>query len=177
MSHPAADTLAAINNSPLNTSASKAMFTFTKANRFLPAKNLTYILLYPRPSLYDKPSLLSKRSTSFGYGSKSSLVSKYPLTYFRYMNTPSPDKYTKLSEFEPNKRRGVSLALGRADCKNVSIFQSTKYPAPTDYNCKDNKENAASYTMAAKVKLPQLYPDLNTPGPAKCTFWFKTDNC
>jgi hypothetical protein len=50
------------------------------------------------------------------------------------------------------------MGLGRGDCKNVSIFNATKYPAPTDYNCKDNKENSAAYSMRTKVKLPELFP-------------------
>lgn len=70
------------------------------------------------------------------------------------MNTPSPDKYTKVSDFQPGHKKGVSLGLGRDDCKNVSIFKTGKYPAPTDYDCKENKENSAAYSIRPKLKLP-----------------------
>ena len=32
-----------------------------------------------------------------------------------------------------NKTKGISLGLGRDDCKNVSIFSNFKGPAPGDY--------------------------------------------
>lgn len=55
------------------------------------------------------------------------------------MNTPSPDKYEKHSSFELTPKKGISIAMGREDCKNVSIFNPNKYPAPTDYTSKSVK--------------------------------------
>ncbi len=86
--------------------------------------NLSNILVYFSSSFYEQHSSISKRATSFGYGTKSELVNKYLFSYsFRYMKTPSPDKYSKVSGFDPIHKRGISIGLGRDDCKNVSIFK------------------------------------------------------
>ena len=50
------------------------------------------------------------------------------------MNNPSPDKYTKVSDFEKNHKKEISRGLSRDDCKNFSIFKTTENPGPTDYD-------------------------------------------
>jgi hypothetical protein len=41
------------------------------------------------------------------------------------------------------------------------------YPAPTDYSYED-KENSKNYSFRKKVKLPELFPIRDTPGPGQC---------
>jgi hypothetical protein len=66
MSQVNPSSLQAINNSPLNRSVSKAMFSFTKSNRFSPQKDNTYlcflILVHPfmknpQHSIREQPHL------------------------------------------------------------------------------------------------------------------------
>ena len=88
----------------------------------------------------------------------------------RYHYSPSPDRYEKRSEFENSPKKGITISVGREDCKNVSIFNTSKYPAPTDYNVVD-KENSPGYSIRPKVKLPSMFPDIRTPGPGHCTYF------
>lgn len=89
---------------------------------------------------------------------------------FRYRQSiPSPDHYESKSNFDLSPKKGLSIGLGRDDCKNVSIFNTSKYPSPSHYvTNQENKENSCVYSIRAKVKLPELFPDGKTPGPGQC---------
>jgi hypothetical protein len=55
---------------------------------------------------YDIPTTLDKRGTGLGYGNKVDLAfSKNP--------TPSPSHYSIHSEFNQDKKHGISFGLGR----------------------------------------------------------------
>ena len=84
--------------SPLNSSRSKQLYSFSKSNRFY---NHNYVSTAP---YYDnKVTSLGKRATSFGYGDKFTLANR--------SGFPSPDHYNKNGMFEKNveKRKGYSF--------------------------------------------------------------------
>ena len=87
--------------------------------------NLSTIALIFSDLMYELPSMLSKRSTSIGFGKKSTIVG--------LNSNPSPDRYEKPSDFEKSPKKGQTFGLGRQDVKAVSIFSQTKYPGPCDY--------------------------------------------
>jgi hypothetical protein len=61
-----------INLSPLNTSKSKAMYSFGKSTRFPELKQSKYSFYNSfSSSFYEKQNTLDKRATSFGFGVKS----------------------------------------------------------------------------------------------------------
>lgn len=58
--------------------------------------------------------MLSKRSTSIGFGKKSQIgISN---------NSPSPDKYNSQSEFTQNGKKGQTFGVSRCDFKANPIF-------------------------------------------------------
>jgi hypothetical protein len=85
--------------SQLNSSRSKQLYTFTRANRFTSSNYVS-----PAPYYDNKVTALGKRATSFGYGQKLTLESKAAV--------PSPDHYKKAGVFEDGvkARKGYSFS-------------------------------------------------------------------
>ena len=83
----------------MNTSVSKQLYSFSKANRFT---NSNYVS--PAPYYDNKITSLNRRATSFGYGNKFTLANQ--------SGFPSPDHYSKQGNFDKNieKRRGYSFS-------------------------------------------------------------------
>lgn len=84
--------------SQLNSSRSKQLYSFTRANRFTSSSYVSHAPYYD-----NKVTALGKRATSFGYGQKFTLESKAAV--------PSPSHYKKAGVFEDsvNKRKGYSF--------------------------------------------------------------------
>ena len=88
--------------------------------------------------------MLSKRSTSIGFGKKHSIL---PTNF-----SPSPDKYNKTSDFDKDPRKGQSFGISREDFKAISMFNHSKYPGPGEYDSKisEIKESPKNYSIRAK---------------------------
>lgn len=138
--------------SSLDNSPSKQKYTFPKAERF------PKISIYGAMSFIDLPSCKSKRSTSFGYGSRYNFVPKdseatpscYNYRYGVQSNQPYSPKY--------------SFGLGREDMVNKldkSIPGPGKYYSPLKSIGKDSPK----YSMKGKYKN-SFYPQSISPGPA-----------
>lgn len=108
--------------SQLNNSTSKASFSFSKQPRQPLHSKPKYAPPLPSDLLYELPSMLSKRSTSIGFGKKVSIGGPNI--------SPSPDRYEKGSDFDKSPKKGQSFGISREDVKAVSIFNFNKYPGP-----------------------------------------------
>ncbi|CAD8195647.1 unnamed protein product [Paramecium pentaurelia] len=135
------------NSSPLNTSKSKQMYTFSKAKRWIDVKdNLC-------PPIYQLPTTLSKRAAGIGYGKKINLTHE--------TITPAPNFYS----LHKNQEHGWTMGLGREDAnKYESIFlglvQNT--PGPGTYKFKDSI-SPVRYTM--RQRLTSRKDQDPKPGP------------
>lgn len=91
-----------INNSPLNTSQSKNLYSFPKESRFK-HETIACDRMYELPSLHP-----SKYGVGIGRGNKSDFTRDRTVS-------PPVSKYTRMSFFDENKKRnrGCSIALGR----------------------------------------------------------------
>lgn len=56
-------------------------------------------------AIYDKPSMLSNRSTFIGFGKKTDINPR--------VFSPSPEKYDKPSDFDKNPKKGCSFGISR----------------------------------------------------------------
>ena len=85
--------------------------------------------------------------------------------------SPSPDKYSLSSEFQPSPKHGITIGHGREDCKSVSIFNQTLNPGPGEYDLRKDKENIKNLTIGSKLKFPSLWAESFSPGPGKCNYF------
>lgn len=107
-----------INRNPSNTSRSKQLYSFGKAERFSNPKEKTqgfhflFQLEFSRVSgpriIYSLPPVKAHRTTGMGYGTK------YDFTKMVNGN-PGPNSYKNVSIFDPNesKKRGFTMGPGR----------------------------------------------------------------
>ncbi|CAK62782.1 unnamed protein product (macronuclear) [Paramecium tetraurelia] len=124
-----------VNRSPLNTSKSKQMYTFSKAKRWVDVKDSVCT------PIYQLPTTLSKRAAGIGYGKKMNITQDN--------NTPAPNFYT----VQRSQEHGRTMALGRDHAnKYESIFlgliQNT--PGPGTYKFRDSI-SSVRYSMRQRV--------------------------
>jgi hypothetical protein len=93
----------------LNTSVSKMMYTFSKAERFeSPTKRLKYCHSLHSDKYYNLPPLFGEgRKTSLGYGKKSDIAGRVDLP------CPSPTKYDLSAIYDLKKKDGIKFGYGR----------------------------------------------------------------
>ena len=113
--------------------------------------------------------MMSKRSTSIGFGKKSTIA----LPNF----SPSPDRYDKPSDFDKSPKKGQTFGLGRENIKAVSIFNQNKYPGPCDYEARvsEIKESPKKYSIRTKNGFPQIFQSTHNPGPGHCKIIISSD--
>ena len=138
----------------INSSTSKAMYKFGKAQRFHPMKrdNSSFF--------YNLPSVSNNRSTSIGYGSKTNFV---PSTNGRSLNI-----YNIPREFDLNAKNNgspkYSFGCGRDVCRVPQTKDEKKTPGPCSYSpYKNFGENGLHYSMSFRYNQPN--PNFNNPGP------------
>lgn len=150
----------------INTSTSKEMYSFSTTKRFLDniQDNSTFF--------YDIPTTITKRSTSFGYGSKQVFTdtNKYP----------GPGTYNQLLQINRKGRYGISELPNSQQNKfgNEKRFKNQSFqkdtPGPNYYFPESMiKGNGIIYNSRYKTKLgksmgqrlKQIGEKLITPGP------------
>ena len=143
----------------INTSSSKAMYTFSKARRFhsLSKDNSSFF--------YNLPSMASNRSTFIGYGKKTNFV---PSTLGR-----SQSIYNIPREFDLNSSNNGSpkytFGLGREVCRVPNARDEKNTPGPNSYNpYKNFGENGLHYSMS--FRYGGNSKNMNNPGPGSYKF-------
>ena len=143
----------------INSSTSKAMYRFPKAERFHPTKkdNSSFF--------YNLPSVANNRSTSIGYGTKTNFV---PST-----NGRSTNIYNIPREFDLNAKNNGSpkytFGYGRDVCRVPKTKDEKNTPGPNSYSpYKKFGENALHYSMSFRHNQPN--PNYNNPGPGTYKF-------
>ena len=138
----------------INSSTSKAMYLFPKAERFhsLRKDNSSFF--------YNLPSVANNRSTSIGYGSKCNFI---PSTKGR-----SDNIYNIPREFDLNAKNNGSpkytFGYGRDVCRKPLGKDEKTTPGPNSYSpYKKFGENGLHYSMSYRYKEPN--PNSNNPGP------------
>eukprot|EP00830_Metopus_es_P001488 TRINITY_DN11284_c0_g1_i1.p1 TRINITY_DN11284_c0_g1~~TRINITY_DN11284_c0_g1_i1.p1 ORF type:complete len:313 (-),score=29.65 TRINITY_DN11284_c0_g1_i1:22-960(-) len=113
-----------ISSSPVNTSASKQLFSFSKAPRFNYTNNV-----YCNQPFYQLPETKDNRKTTLGIGPRNTLMLKNI--------SPSPGTYPLPSDFTKDKKKGFQFGIGRDAYSKVfykeSPPQSTTAPGPGTY--------------------------------------------
>ena len=142
----------------INNSTSKAMYSFPLSRRFTKFK-------YDNSSFfYDIPSTLSKRSTSIGYGNKSSILLS--------RKGKSDNIYNLPMSFNINDQNGsakYTFGYGRDICKKPKCLDSRETPGPSNYfPYKKLGKNAKKFSMSFRYKYKKD-PD-NFPGPGTYEF-------
>ena len=143
----------------INSSTSKAMYLFPKAQRFHPTKkdNSSFF--------YNLPSVANNRSTSIGYGSKTNFV---PST-----NGRSTNIYNIPREFDLKAKNNGSpkctFGYGRDVCRVPKTKDEKTTPGPSSYSpYKKFGENGLHYSMSFRYNQPN--PNFNNPGPGSYKF-------
>lgn len=90
-----------INRSPLNTSTSKFLYSFPKADRFNGMNRTGSSDLF-----YTLPDSKNMRSTSFGFGKKFDFTS-------HSKGFPAPGHYSNVDSMYQYKKPGLTIAPGR----------------------------------------------------------------
>ena len=143
----------------INSSTSKAMYLFPKAERFHPTKkdNSSFF--------YNLPSVANNRSTSIGYGTKTNFVPS--------INGRSTNIYNIPREFDLNAKNNgspkYSFGLGRDLCRVPKTKDEKNTPGPSSYSpYKKFGENAIHYSLSFRYNQPN--PNYNNPGPGSYNF-------
>ena len=142
----------------INDSTSKAMYSFPLSKRFpkLEKDNSTFF--------YNMPSTLSKRSTSIGYGDKSTILLS--------RKGKSDNIYNLPMSFNLNDANGspkYTFGYGRDICRKPKCLDSRQTPGPSNYfPYKKFGQNAFHYSMSFRYKYKKE-PD-NFPGPGTYEF-------
>ncbi|CAD8196678.1 unnamed protein product [Paramecium octaurelia] len=139
----------AVNRSPLNTSKTKQMYTFSKAKRWVDPKDNVC------PPIYQLPTTLSKRAAGIGYGKKMNITQE--------TISPAPNSY----QVQTAREHGWTMGLGRDRAnKFESIFLGLvqKTPGPGSYNFKD-PQSAVRYSI--RQRLQSRRNKDRKPGPGE----------
>ena len=164
MSLDKAPILESINLSPLNTSLTKAMYSFGKSNRFSGHQLSKYLPSYHSSSFYDKPSMLNSRGTSFGFGNKEGLINKYILLDSGTITVPLPISMIKspISNSVPKKASPLVSEETTAKMSPSSTAPSSPHPPTTASLTKKTHLDTRS---APKSNCPRCSPTSKPPGP------------
>lgn len=108
------------------------------------------------------PSLKSKRSCSFGYGSKTDLANK--------SSSPPPGAYEAKSSFHSNGSNSIAFGKSRNDVKFQNFLSTIeklkKIPAPNAYKNPDSTLSNRGGRIAARLPTDIDYiTKKKTPGP------------
>jgi hypothetical protein len=143
----------------INTSTSKAMYLFPKAERFHNSKidNSSFF--------YNLPSVANNRSASIGFGTKTNFVPS--------INGRSTNIYDIPREFDLNSKNNgspkYSFGLGRDVCRKPLAKDEKSTPGPTTYSpYKKFGVNGIHYSMSFRFNRPN--PNYNNPGPGSYKF-------
>lgn len=104
--------------------------------------------------------MLSKRSTSIGFGHKSQIG---PAN-----NYPSPDKYNTTSDFATNSRKGQTFGVSRANFKANPMILNESYPGPGEYNNKTLESTKNCFSIRGRDGFPKIFKSTHNPGPGHC---------
>ena len=142
----------------INTSTSKAMHQFPKAERFKKVTRDTSSFFY------NIPTMFSKRSASIGYGTKCNL---------KPSNSGKSDNiYNIPREFDLSKNYGApkyTFGLSRDVCKMPTTKNESQLPGPCSYSpYKKFGENSLHYSMS--FRYDKKSPNFNNPGPGAYNF-------
>ena len=150
----------------INTSTSKEMYSFPTTKRF------TDFVRDESPFFYNIPTTITKRSTSFGFGSKNAFPDNN--------KTPGPGTYKHLLQINNKGRYAISELPNSQQNKfgNEIRFKfdtiNTETPGPNAYNLESMiKGNGIIYNSRYKTKLGKsmgqrlikIGEKLITPGP------------
>ena len=143
----------------INTSTSKAMYLFPKAERFheLKSDNSSFF--------YNLPSVANNRSTSIGFGNKTNFV---PSINGRNTNMYDiPREFDLRSKYNGSPK--YSFGYGRDVCRIPLAKDEKTTPAPNSYTpYKKFGAGGLHYSMSFRINRPN--PNFNNPGPGAYTF-------
>ncbi len=164
MSLEKAPILDSINLSPLNTSKTKAMYSFGKSNRFSGHQLTKYLLPYPSSSFYDKPSMLNSRGTSFGFGNKEGLINKYILSNSGTITVPLPTSTIKIPISNSAPKKASPSASEETTAKMFPSSTAPSSPLPQT-TASLTKKTHLDTPSAPKSNCPRCSPTSKPPGP------------
>lgn len=97
--------------------------------RFSQTQHVRLDLQRSQDKIYELPSTIAKRSTSFGFGKKSDF------TNGSAKNLPAPGQYDGIDRMYKFKRTGLSFGIGRETAKFNDLFKQgeTRNPPPGHY--------------------------------------------
>ena len=138
----------------INSSTSKAMYQFPKAERF------GYLKKDNSSFFYNLPSVANNRSTSIGYGARNSFIPS--------RKGKSDNIYNIPREFDLNAKNNGSpkytFGCGRDVCRKPKTKDEKSTPGPSSYSpYKKFGENGLHYSMSYRYNQPN--PNYNNPGP------------
>lgn len=137
----------------INTSSSKQMYSFSRADRFGQNKRQLDVCYYNLPSYLD-----TKHGTSIGYGTKLDLGKKQAGRTDSIYDVPR--------EFDLRRRNSpqYSFGLGRELCKLPKARNEKQYPGPGNYNpTKPFGSDGTKFSIFSRRKLAGV--DNSQPGP------------
>ena len=143
----------------INTSTSKAMYGFSKADRFhtVSKDNSTFF--------YNLPSMASNRSTFIGYGQKTNFA---PSTIGRSQNIYNIPREFDLKSIN-NGSPKYTFGLGREVCRVPKARDDKSTPGPSTYNpYKKFGENGLHFSMS--FRYGGVGRNYNNPGPGSYKF-------
>lgn len=143
----------------INTSVSKMMYSFGKANRFGSWSRKE------TDAFYNLPSTLDKRAASLGRGNKSDFTIESRKKAQAIYNIPR--------EFDLHRKNSpqYSFALGRNECKNFNFIKKDSNPGPNIYNpYKSFGKDAAKYSMLGRDWPNKNEASSRAPGPGQYAF-------
>ena len=143
-----------IYKSPHNSSTAKFLYSFPKSHRFSDMSRSGSL-----DKFYTLPESKSKRSTSFGYGTK------YDFTA-HVKNFPPPGHYSNVDAMYKFKKHGLSIAPGRDVVKfnDFLAIGAKGTPGPTAYKPEGyRKLNPFAFTLRSRNE--KMLKDNGVPGP------------
>ena len=139
----------------INNSSSKQMYSFPLAKRF---ENKAEDC---RAFFYNKPSSLTQRKTSIGYGTRSTILLSRRGKTDKYYNIPST--------INANSKSGspkYTFGFSRSVCREPKCLDERTTPGPSNYYPYEKLgKNAAKYSMSFRYKYkkdPENYPGPGT---------------
>ena len=135
-----------IHDLPCNTSHSKQLYSFSKANRFPDAlykPNCSLAFYDVNPTLYR-----SQRFTQFKGCNRSDFTAQCE-------NTPPPDTYDVKNFTIGRKGHGISFGKSRADCKDLQSLINrdlARVPGPGTYDMPDPKKAGRNFSFKLRTK-------------------------
>lgn len=145
---------------PLKSSTNNCIrnqFTFSKASRFPKQQE------NDDPELIILPSTLSKKSCTFGLGSRKPLIS----THCR--DSPSPDRYLLRGCFNSTNN---SLDYKRQTIKERELFYIKPIPGPGSYNPATPRKRRTPSCIISKTKKSQSLSSTPHPGQYRPNYEF-----